>query len=167
MEVCSFAQCVHNVSHSVVPPLEIITIAIIRMLRPSVNPFFVKRCSSIKKGDRIRCSILAANFANRERFRRNFLLSLLHRSENGVHRRLCQKEYFRCFVEIFVVSSRHKCSQPLHVLQAVAMPSTLYTPTFTASRIIGWTAHVLEQAAYNRIFRPQSVYVGSVPSKDI
>lgn len=53
------------------------------------------------------------------------------------------------------------------VLQAVAMPSTLYTPTFTASRIVGWTAHVLEQAAYNRIFRPQSVYVGSVPSKDI
>lgn len=50
MEVCSFAQCVHNVSHSVVPPLEIITIAIIRMLRSTVNPFFVKRCSSIKMG---------------------------------------------------------------------------------------------------------------------
>lgn len=49
------------------------------------------------------------------------------------------------------------------VLRAVNMPQTLYTPTFTASRIVGWTAHVLEQAENNRIFRPQSTYVGKMP----
>jgi citrate synthase len=49
------------------------------------------------------------------------------------------------------------------VLRAVGMPKVLYTPTFTASRVVGWTAHVLEQAANNRIFRPQSTYVGPMP----
>ncbi|MEW9701589.1 citrate/2-methylcitrate synthase [Paenibacillus sp. SI8] len=49
------------------------------------------------------------------------------------------------------------------VLRAVAMPKPLFTPTFTVSRIIGWTAHLLEQASCNRIFRPQSVYVGKMP----
>jgi citrate synthase len=49
------------------------------------------------------------------------------------------------------------------VLRAVKMPETLYTPTFTASRIVGWSAHILEQAKNNRIFRPQSSYVGSMP----
>lgn len=46
------------------------------------------------------------------------------------------------------------------VLRAVNLPPQLFTPTFTASRVVGWTAHVLEQAENNRIFRPQSVYVG-------
>jgi citrate synthase len=51
------------------------------------------------------------------------------------------------------------------VLRAVAMPKPLFTPTFTASRMVGWTAHLLEQASCNRIFRPQSVYVGAVPGQ--
>jgi citrate synthase len=50
------------------------------------------------------------------------------------------------------------------VLRAVEMPSELYTPTFTASRIIGWTAHILEQAQHNRIFRPKATYVGEMPN---
>ncbi|MBO9609522.1 MAG: citrate synthase/methylcitrate synthase [Paenibacillaceae bacterium] len=49
------------------------------------------------------------------------------------------------------------------VMRAVAMPAELFTPTFSAARVVGWTAHVLEQAANNRIFRPQSVYVGPLP----
>jgi citrate synthase len=49
------------------------------------------------------------------------------------------------------------------VMRALEMPSELFTPTFTASRIVGWTAHLLEQAPINRIFRPQSVYVGDMP----
>ncbi|MFD0692833.1 citrate synthase [Paenibacillus sp. GCM10027628] len=49
------------------------------------------------------------------------------------------------------------------VLRAVAMPKALFTPTFTASRMVGWTAHLLEQAGCNRIFRPQSVYTGPMP----
>ena len=49
------------------------------------------------------------------------------------------------------------------VMRAVSLPTSLFTPTFTAGRIVGWTAHVLEQAENNRIFRPQSTYVGPLP----
>ncbi|MFT4417245.1 citrate/2-methylcitrate synthase [Fredinandcohnia humi] len=51
------------------------------------------------------------------------------------------------------------------VLRAVNMPAELFTSTFTASRVVGWSAHILEQAEHNRIFRPQSKYVGNMPSK--
>ncbi|RAV20986.1 citrate synthase/methylcitrate synthase [Paenibacillus contaminans] len=49
------------------------------------------------------------------------------------------------------------------VMRAVQMPPQLFTPTFTAARVVGWTAHILEQAQINRIYRPQSVYVGAMP----
>ncbi|MFC0189592.1 citrate synthase/methylcitrate synthase [Fictibacillus aquaticus] len=46
------------------------------------------------------------------------------------------------------------------IMKAISMESTLFTPTFTASRVVGWTAHVLEQAEDNTIYRPQSDYIG-------
>ena len=46
------------------------------------------------------------------------------------------------------------------VLDAVGLPGDFFTPTFAASRIIGWTAHVLEQSANNRLIRPNSDYIG-------
>ncbi|SFS66028.1 citrate synthase/methylcitrate synthase [Marininema halotolerans] len=46
------------------------------------------------------------------------------------------------------------------VLGAVKLPRELYTPTFTASRIAGWCAHIFEQAKMDRIIRPQSEYIG-------
>ncbi|MGF7032350.1 citrate synthase [Paenibacillus mucilaginosus] len=52
------------------------------------------------------------------------------------------------------------------VMRAVSMPTELFTPTFTAARIVGWTAHVLEQAQHNRIYRPQSLYTGNMPASD-
>jgi citrate synthase len=36
----------------------------------------------------------------------------------------------------------------------------LYTPIFAVSRISGWTAHVLEQLANNRLIRPRAEYTG-------
>src|SRR5581483_1380276 len=46
------------------------------------------------------------------------------------------------------------------VLHEAGIPPELFTPTFAAARTAGWTAHILEQYADNRLIRPQSVYVG-------
>jgi citrate synthase len=35
-----------------------------------------------------------------------------------------------------------------------------FTPIFVASRITGWTAHILEQAASNSLIRPLNTYIG-------
>jgi 2-methylcitrate synthase len=37
---------------------------------------------------------------------------------------------------------------------------SLFTPIFVASRITGWSAHVIEQGADNRLIRPLSWYTG-------
>jgi citrate synthase len=46
------------------------------------------------------------------------------------------------------------------VLRGVGLPKDFYTPTFAASRTVGWTAHVLEQVSDNRLIRPAAEYVG-------
>jgi citrate synthase len=43
---------------------------------------------------------------------------------------------------------------------ALGIPVELFTPIFAVSRISGWTAHVLEQYANNRLIRPRTEYVG-------
>jgi citrate synthase len=43
---------------------------------------------------------------------------------------------------------------------ALRIDSGLFTPIFAVSRISGWTAHVLEQYANNRLIRPRADYVG-------
>jgi citrate synthase len=40
------------------------------------------------------------------------------------------------------------------------IPIDLFTPIFAVSRVSGWTAHVLEQYANNRLIRPRAEYVG-------
>lgn len=42
----------------------------------------------------------------------------------------------------------------------LGIPVDLYTPIFAASRMSGWTAHVLEQYADNRLIRPRAEYIG-------
>ena len=37
----------------------------------------------------------------------------------------------------------------------------LYTPIFVVSRVSGWTAHILEQQAHNRLIRPRAEYQGA------
>lgn len=46
------------------------------------------------------------------------------------------------------------------VMHAVGLPRDLFTATFAASRTAGWTAHVMEQAANNRLIRPDVDYTG-------
>lgn len=42
----------------------------------------------------------------------------------------------------------------------MGIPLELYTPIFAVSRISGWTGHILEQYANNRIIRPRAEYTG-------
>jgi citrate synthase len=46
------------------------------------------------------------------------------------------------------------------VYYALGIPIDLYTPVFAVSRMSGWTAHVLEQYANNRLIRPRAEYTG-------
>ena len=46
------------------------------------------------------------------------------------------------------------------VYYSLGLPTDLFTPIFAVARTAGWTGHVLEQWADNRLFRPDSEYVG-------
>jgi citrate synthase len=46
------------------------------------------------------------------------------------------------------------------VYQSLGIPADLNTSFFAVSRMAGWTAHVLEQYANNRLIRPRADYVG-------
>jgi len=46
------------------------------------------------------------------------------------------------------------------VLHLAGLPQEAFTPTFTTSRVVGWGAHLLEQAANNKIMRPSARYTG-------
>lgn len=46
------------------------------------------------------------------------------------------------------------------VYTSLEIPRDLFTPIFAVSRVSGWTAHILEQYADNRLIRPRAEYVG-------
>ena len=52
------------------------------------------------------------------------------------------------------------------VLEAVGLPREMFTPTFAVARTAGWTAHALEQAADNRLIRPDVEYVGPAKGRE-
>lgn len=53
-------------------------------------------------------------------------------------------------LDFYSASAYHYCG----------IPTPLFTPIFVMSRITGWSAHVFEQRADNRLIRPTSVYTG-------
>ncbi|HEX7167125.1 MAG TPA: citrate synthase [Acidimicrobiales bacterium] len=53
------------------------------------------------------------------------------------------------------------------VMELCGLPRNMFTPTFASSRVIGWCANILEQAAHNKIIRPAARYVGPPPPEPV
>ncbi|KTD61800.1 bifunctional 2-methylcitrate synthase/citrate synthase [Legionella spiritensis] len=60
-------------------------------------------------------------------------------------------------LDFYSASAYHFCN----------IPTMLFTPIFVMSRVTGWSAHVFEQRADNRLIRPMSEYIGPQPQSYI
>lgn len=58
-------------------------------------------------------------------------------------------------LDFYSASAYHFCGIPIE----------LFTPIFVCARITGWSAHVMEQRANNKLIRPLSEYIGPAPKK--
>lgn len=90
----------------------------------------------------------------------------LRRISKEVGERNGETKWYEMTEKVFEVVNREKGLNPnVDLFSASAyymmgIDLELFTPIFAISRVTGWTAHVLEQYANNRIIRPTSIYNG-------
>ena len=74
-----------------------------------------------------------------------------------------------CTIEEIVFREKHLYANldfySASVYYMLGIPINLFTPIFAMSRVSGWTAHVMEQHANNRLIRPRAEYTGPVNLK--
>ena len=69
---------------------------------------------------------------------------------NRVEKVMLEEKNIPCNVDFFSAS----------VLYVLGFPVDFFTTVFAASRVAGWTAHVIEQRIDNRLIRPEADYIG-------
>ena len=68
-----------------------------------------------------------------------------------------QGRVLRANVEFYAGVVMHECG----------IPREMFTPTFAVSRVMGWTAHILEQGHDRKIIRPSARYAGPPPPQPV
>jgi citrate synthase len=90
----------------------------------------------------------------------------LRQMSRDLGRRIGQPQWFQMSERIEALVKAEKNLNPnvdfysASTYHALGIPVSLFTPIFAVSRCSGWTAHVLEQLANNRLIRPRAEYTG-------
>ncbi len=92
--------------------------------------------------------------------------ALLRRYAEQMSQRTGEMKWFEIAKEVErVVTANTKVRPNVDFYSGIAyhlmgIPRELFTPVFAISRVVGWTAHILEQWQNNRLIRPRANYVG-------
>jgi citrate synthase len=90
----------------------------------------------------------------------------LRQMSRDLGRRVGQPAWFEMSERIEAIVKSEKKLNPnvdfysASTYHALGIPASLFTPIFAVSRCSGWTAHILEQLANNRLIRPRAEYTG-------